>query len=252
MSRFRRLVVTLILLAALAAASPARAAKDELVIGITQFPSTFHPAMDSMMAKSYIQAMARRPVTVHDKDWKVVCLLCTELPTIENGLAVPEDLPDGRKGIRVTYSLQPQARWGDGTPLTTADVVFSWQVGKHPRSGLSNVELYRRITAIDVKDDKTFTLHVDKLTFDYNAINDLEILPAHLERKVFEAEPAAYRNRTLFDAEPTNPGLYFGPYRITQVSRGAFVVLEPNPTWYGPKPAFKRIVVKTIENSAAL
>ena len=69
---------------------------------------------------------------------------------------------------------------------------------------------------------------------------------------MFEADPAAYRSRTVFDTETTNPGLYFGPYRITEVSTGAYVVLEPNPTWWGEKPFFRRIVVKVIENTAAL
>ena len=95
-------------------------------------------------------------------------------------------------------------------------------------------------------------MHIDRVTFDYNGINDFEILPAHLERPVFEADPAAYRSRTVFDTETTNPGLYFGPYRITEVSTGAYVVLEPNPTWWGEKPFFRRIVVKVIENTAAL
>ena len=30
------------------------------------------------------------------------------------------------------------------------------------------------------------------------------------------------------------------------------MVLEPNPRWTGTKPGFKRIVVKAIENTAAL
>ena len=33
---------------------------------------------------------------------------------------------------------------------------------------------------------------------------------------------------------------------------GSHVVLQPNPTWYGKKPAFKQIVVRVIGNTAAL
>ncbi len=71
----RPLALALCLLASLALALPpaARAAaKDELIIGMTQFPSTFHPNIDSMLAKTYVLSMARRPFTVHDKDWKLV------------------------------------------------------------------------------------------------------------------------------------------------------------------------------------
>ena len=31
------------------------------------------------------------------------------------------------------------------------------------------------------------------------------------ETAIFEADPAEYRNRTTFDADPANPGLWFGP-----------------------------------------
>ncbi len=248
----RRLLAVLLLALVTWLPGTARAARDELVIGITQFPSTFHPNIDAMAAKSYILALAQRPLTAYDAGWELICMLCTKLPTIENGLAVIEKQADGTDGIALTYTIQPNATWGDGTPVTTADVLFTYEVGKHPQSGVGNAELYRRITAIDVVDDKTFTIHDKKLTFDYNAINDFRLLPAHLDRAVFEADPAGYRNRTTFDTDPTNPGLYFGPYRITQVSPGAYVVLEPNPTWWGDPPFFKRIVVKVIENTSAL
>jgi peptide/nickel transport system substrate-binding protein len=229
-----------------------RAAEDELVIGITQFPSNLHPNIDHMAAKSYVLNMAQRPFTTYDPEWRLICMLCTKLPTMENGLAKIEKQDDGSDGIALTYSIHPDATWGDGTPVTTADVMFTYEVGAHPRSGVSNAELYRRITGIDVVDDKTFVMHVDRVTFEYNAINDFRILPAHLERPVFEADPVAYRNRTTFDTDPANPGLYFGPYRITDFSSGAFIVLEPNPTWWGERPQFQRIVVKVIENTAAL
>ena len=239
-------------------AAPASAAhpRDELVIGMTQFPATFNPGIDSMLAKTYVLAMTERPFTVYDPDWKLVCMLCTELPTIENGRAKIEDLPAGSprspgKGIAVTYTIRDGARWGDGTPVSSDDVVFTWEVGKNPVSGITNAELYKRILAIDVKDARTFTLHLDRVSFDYNAINDVALLPAHLERAAF-AEPAKYRERTLFDTDTVNPGLYMGPYRITEVSPGSHVVLERNPMWWGKPGFFRRIVVRVVENTAAL
>ncbi len=248
MPRSLRLIACL--LALLALPPQARAAKDTLVIGITQYPSTFHPHIDSMMAKTYIQAMTMRPITAFDADWKLVCALCVELPTLENGLAVVEELPDGRKGVALTFALQPKATWGDGTPVTSRDVAFTVAAGKDPQSGFGATEMFERITEVEIVDDKTFIVHFDKLTFDYNAFA-LNLLPAHIEERRF-APALEYKNKTAYDAETTNPGLYFGPYRIADVSRGAHVVLTRNPTWYGPPPAFERIVVKAIENTAAL
>jgi peptide/nickel transport system substrate-binding protein len=234
---------------AAAVATPADA-RDQLVIGITQYPPTLNPLIDAALAKVYVLGMVRRPLVAYDADWNLVCLLCTELPTIENGRAVPVELGGGRRGVDLTYTIRPDARWGDGVPVTTKDVVFSYEVGRNPSVGVASMEVYRRITGVDVKDDRTFTLHVNKLTFDY-AADVFDILPAHLERPAF-ADAAQYRVRTLYDTDPTNPGLYDGPYRITETEPGSHIVLEPNPAWAGPKPAFRRIVVRTIENTAAL
>jgi peptide/nickel transport system substrate-binding protein len=246
----RRLLLALAILAA--CAWPAAAAeRDELKIGITQYPATFNPSIDPLVSKSYVLAMALRPFTAYDKDWKLVCMLCTELPTLENGRARLEKTPDGKEGVALTYTIQPGATWGDGVPVTTKDVLFAWRVGREPKSGVDDLELYRRILKIDAVDDKTFVMHVDRVTFDYNAINDFHVLPAHLEEAAF-ADPAQYRIRTRYDSDTTNPGLYFGPYRIAKVSPGAFIVLEANPTWYGAKPHFKRIVVTAIENTSAI
>ena len=230
--------------------SPAEA-RDKLVIGMTQYPSTLNPNIDSMLAKSYLLGLTQRPFTVYDADWKLTCLLCTELPTFENGGAVREPLPDGKEGVAVTYKIQPGATWGDGTPVTTRDVLFTYEVGRDPSTGIANAELYRRILKIDVKDEKTFTLHLDRIEFTYNGLGDFDLLPEHLERAAF-ADPAQYRIRTKFDSDPTDPGLYFGPYRIVKVIPGAEIDLEANPTWWGKPPPVKRIVLKVIENTAAL
>ncbi len=235
---------------ALGEAAPARP-KDELSIGITQFPSTLNPVIDDMMAKAYVLAMVRRPLTSYDADWKLVCLLCVTLPSFENGLAEKLDLGNGKTGVKITYTIQPEARWGDGVPVTTDDVLFSYEVGKNPESGVADAETYRRILKVEVKDAKTFTLYIDRLTFDYAAANDFEILPAHIERAAF-ADPAQYRFHTRYDTDPTNAGLYSGPYRITEVAPGSHIVLERNPLWWGKTPYFRRIVVWTVENTAAL
>ena len=254
-----RSVVLTAAVAALVALAPAggnsakaqAAGAGTLTIGITQYPSTLHPQIESMLAKSYVLAMTRRPLTTYDQDWQLICMLCVELPTLENGLAEVVESDNGEKTMRVRMEIHPQATWGDGTPVTVDDVILAWEVGKHPKSGVAAGEQFRRITDIERHDDKTFTLHVDRVTFDYNEIA-LGVLPAHIEREIFEAAPAEYRNRTAYDTDPTNPALAFGPYRIVELATGSHIILEPNPTWYGQAPHFERIVVRVIENTAAL
>ena len=113
---------------------------DELTIGIIQFPSTLNPNIDVMAAKNYVLGAVLRPFTVYDAEWKLVCLLCVSLPSIEGGGAVAVDLPDGKKGIDMTFTIRPDANWGDGAPVTTEDVLFTYDVGRDPTSAVSNAE----------------------------------------------------------------------------------------------------------------
>ena len=136
-----RRAVLLIVLAILTAACPAAArAPDVLAIGITQYPSTLNPVIDEMAAKSYVLAMTRRPLTTYDAAWHLVCMLCVTLPSFANGLAQKLPLPGGKTGVRLTFELQPNARWGDGVPVTTDDVIFSYEVGKDPKTGVADAE----------------------------------------------------------------------------------------------------------------
>ena len=224
----------------------------ELVIGITQFPSTLHPTIDSMLAKSYSLGLVRRPMMVYDHDWKHACMLCTEVPSLEDGTVAIEPLADGGEGMAVSYALDPRAKWGDGTPITTRDVVFTWEVGRHPQSGVAAHSNYLRVLSIDVHDDHRYTVHYDRLDYDYPTVGAFSLLPEHLERNIFEEDPGSYRHRTRYETEPTHPGLYHGPYRISEIVRGSHIRFVRNPMWWGREPWFDRVIVRTIENTVAL
>ncbi|MDB5415495.1 MAG: peptide transporter [Rubritepida sp.] len=243
-----RFLVVLLLLALPAAAQT----RDTLSIGITQYPSTLHPNIDNMVAKSYVLGFVRRPVTAYDASWNLVCLLCESIPTLENGLAVRETTPDGKPGLRVTWRLREGLRWGDGTPITTADMAFAYEAGRDGATGIGPAEFYRSAYEFIAGDDRSFTLRFDRVTFEFASLGDFAPLPAHLERERWASEPRTYRTRTLYDTQPTNPGLWNGPYRVVQVQAGAAITLERNPQWDGPAPAFRRIVVRTVESTPAL
>lgn len=224
-----------------------------LTIGITQFPSSFNPLIDSMMAKSYILAFVRRPLTLYDENWQQICYLCTELPSFENKRARIVTKTDGSKIIEADYTIIPEAKWADGVEITTDDIIFTWEVGKNPKVGISNFKLFsEEIADIRVKDKKNFTVVFDKLKCDFAGLDDFLILPAHLEKEIFLEDAVNYKNKTLYDSDVTNAGLYMGPYVIDAVELGASVTLRLNPNWWGKKPKFDKIIIKTIENTAAL
>lgn len=249
----RRFLLLLALLALGAAPpAPAQPAREALTVGITQYPSTFHPNIENMAAKSYVLGFARRPVTAYDADWNLICLLCETVPTLDNGLAIQDQTPDGKLGLTVTWVLRDNLRWGDGTPLTTEDLRFAWEAGRDPATGFGPAEFYRSAYEFIAHDARRFSLRFDRVTFEFASLGDFIPLPAHLERARWQQEPRSYRTRTLYDTEPTNPGLWNGPFRVTQVQPGSAVTLERNPHWHGEAPAFRRVTIRTVENTASL
>lgn len=245
----------LLVLTTLLSFAPAALARDTLTIGVSQYPSTLNPMIDSMLAKSYVLAATQRQLTIEGHDWETVCQLCVKLPSIEDGDAEPFDsqTEEGEPvtGVRKTYEIRADAFWGDGTPVTTDDVLFAWEVGKHPESGVATVKAYQDVLDIEVHGPKRFTMVERKLTYKYRSMGDFSVLPAHLDRPAF-AEPREYRNRTLYQTDPTEPGLWNGPYLVGDVQVGSQIVLRPNPHWKGTPPAFERVVIRAIENTSAL
>ncbi|MEZ5669429.1 MAG: peptide ABC transporter substrate-binding protein [Alphaproteobacteria bacterium] len=228
----------------------------ELVIGVSQYPSNLNPLTEAHVVQSYIHGMTRRPFTAYGPDWEGHCFLCTALPSVADGTAEIRDIPaelGGGRGWAATYTIDPAAQWADGVPITTEDVLFTWEVGRHPQSGTINFELFANdIVAIDVRDDKTFTIQWDKVSCGFELINNFELVPAHLERALFEAEPSAYAERSLYETDPTNPGLWFGPYVLSDIEFGGEITMTRNPLWWGEQPWFDTIRVRPIESTPAL
>jgi peptide/nickel transport system substrate-binding protein len=232
----------------------AQGAKDTLTIGMSQYPPSMHPGIEPTVAKTYAIRFGYRPISGYNDNRKMECFLCTEVPTIANGRAKTVDLGGGKKGLTVKFTLHPKAQWGDGTPITSKDVAFSWSVGVKPESGFARPDVFQRITKIEAVDAKNFVLHMNKAEYDFADLVDFALLPAHLEEPVVKglATLADYNKNTLYNRTPTTAGLWNGPYKLAQIQSGAFMVFEPNPNWWGQKPHFKRITLKTIENTATL
>ena len=188
-----------------------------------------------MAAKSYVLGFARRPLTAYGADWRLTCMLCDgRCRRWRTACAARETTPEGKPGIRVTYRLRADARWGDGTPVSAEDLRFAWEAGRDAATGFGGTEFYR--SAYELRSSRmrrTVTLRFDKVTFDFASLGDFQPLPAHVER------PAGSRTRAATaTAPPTTPrrptpALWSGPYRITAVQPGAGVTLERNPTWQG-------------------
>lgn len=72
---------------------------------------------------------------------------------------------------------------------------------------------------------------------------------------VFEKHGKAkegYEKNSNYVRNPTNPGLYNGPYVITDVKLGSHVAFAPNKNFYGKQPNIQKIVVKLIPNTGTM
>jgi peptide/nickel transport system substrate-binding protein len=242
-----RLIIALAFCVLTLAARAAEPPHDRLTIGVSQFPTGMNANLAGQDALSYAVGFALRPVTVHGHDGQVVCLLCTEVPSLENGLAKREG-----NGLAVTIKLKPGLAWGDGVPVTARDIAFTWKLLSNPAGGFVAVYPWSRAKSVDVVDDHTAVLHLDKTYTSYALWGD--VLSEHIEAPVVQADTSAadYVNHTMYNRAPTTPGLWDGPYMPAEVVINQTIDFVPNPHWPGPAPGFKHIVLKLVENTAAL
>lgn len=233
-------------------ATPVQAAGHEtLTMGMSQFPPDMHPYITTTSIKDMVLLAVNRPMLGYNKDGSLLCLLCTRVPTLETGDATLVSRPDGTEGMRVTYTLRPDLFWGDGQQVTADDVVFSYEVSRV----FSPSALIEKAEAPD-KLHVTFTL--SRTQYDYsrvaNSFATTSILSKHIEEPIFRAakSPLEYGQQSAFNRHPEEPGLWMGPYRVSEFQRNAQITLVPNEHWQGRKPGFKQVTMRLVDNTAAL
>lgn len=238
--------------------APVRAAPTnaQLTIGIDQEFETLNPVIHQMVASTLIMYASIHPLVSLDPDWNWKCYLCVDIPTFENGKArfIEEG---GVKKIVTDWEIKANAKWADGAPVTGRDVKLGWEVGGSPNVSVGEKDQYTNIEKIDVdpKDPKKFTMTYRVLRYDFAHLGTFYILPDHVERAVWEETKGVvgeYEKRTKYATEPTNPGLYSGPYRATEISLGSHVILERNPHYYGSPAKIAKLIYKLIPDTATL
>jgi microcin C transport system substrate-binding protein len=127
-------------------------------------------------------------------------------------VAASADVAADKKSV--TFKLRPEAKFADGSTVTAADVVFSFetlQTKGHPRFAL---------ILTDVEKAEALDPSTVRYTFKGDAIRDLPIVVAELpvlSKAFYSANP--------FDAALTPP-LGSGPYKISDFKPGTFVTYQ--------------------------
>ncbi|MES3038997.1 MAG: peptide ABC transporter substrate-binding protein [Bdellovibrionota bacterium] len=226
------------------------APKDTLTIGVAAEFESLNPLIANQAAARYLMYTAYRPMVILSPDLKWEPKLIKTIPTLKNKLAKRNG-----QGLDLTLEFTDDV-WGDGTPITCADLEFSWQVGKSKNTSVPAREPYENITSVkwDKANPKKCSLTYAKATYDYFTTFP-DLVPAHIERAVFDKfkdQPEGYDKNSNYTKNPTMPGLWHGPYMVSEVKLGSHVILVPNPKFAGKKPFFKQVIFKLVPSNATL
>jgi microcin C transport system substrate-binding protein len=136
------------------------------------------------------------------------------------GLVASEaDLAPDKRSI--TFRLRPEAKFADGSALTSADVVFSLDILKqkgHP----SIAQRLRDVTGAEAPD-----AHTVRYSFKGDLVRDLPMTVAALP--IFSK---AYYATREFDATTLEPPLGSGPYKVGNFRQGTFVGYARRPDYW--------------------
>jgi len=160
----------------------------------------------------------------------------------ENGQPQPELAADwgiSYDGLSYNFDINPNAVWHDGTPVTSADIVFTIDLLRSSESVLPDdlKEFWNNVEVIPLGDQaiqfrlpEAFAPFMDYLSFG--------ILPQHLLGDLSYQEIL----NSSFNLEPVGSGPYQFERLITENGTIKGVVLSANSAYFGGEPLISQIV----------
>lgn len=126
----------------------------ELTILYWQAASILNPYLSSGTKDIDASAIVLEPLANIDPDGNLIPTLASEIPTLENG-GVSEDL------MSITWTLREGVLWSDGTPLTTDDVIFTWEYCTDPDAGCISDDAFTDVTSVEAVGDNQVVISFD-------------------------------------------------------------------------------------------
>ena len=141
----------------------------------------------------------------------------------------------------ITFHLKPNLKWADGQPLTSADVLFTWQTvtDDHTRSPYGAD--YKLVKKAETPDPNTFKVtYAQPYAPALDSWSGLHILPKHL----LQGQDI---NNTAFARHPV--GSHY--YQLDQWKKGESISLKRNPNATQGQAKIDRLVSRIIPDRAA-
>ncbi|HEU0054756.1 MAG TPA: ABC transporter substrate-binding protein [Longimicrobium sp.] len=148
----------------------------------------------------------------------------------------------GPDSAAIRYHMRGDVLWSDGKPVTSRDVVWTYDMVADPRVASPRLDYAEHIDSVTAQDDSTVTFWFDRRYADVLFYSGLPIAPSH----VFEgSDPAQIRNHPAV-TDPSGGRLpVTGPFLIGTWVRGERVVLARNPK-SALKPHLDQIVMRVV------
>ncbi len=149
-------------------------------------------------------------------------------------------------GLSITFHLDPRARWADGVPVTSRDVLFTWKVQHAGAVGWPGMEDKNRISGVEAPDDHTVVFRYSR-RYPYQLMdaNEGPIVPAHAWGTIpFEEWERTDWSRHTLSA---------GPFTLESHRPQQEIVLARNPAYWIPgRPKAQRVVWRIVPDQTAL
>ena len=170
---------------------------------------------------------------------QLVPYAAAEIPSSSNG----DISADGKT---VTWKLKPCIFWSDGQPITSKDILFTWQSEMDKANNPIARSGFDKITGIDTPDDQTAVIHFSQLYPAWPVLLDIGpnnltggLLPAH----IFEGKTGLEKDPQIH--QPTWAG---GPFAIKEWVAGDHMTLVRNPNYFGTPAKLDYINIKFVPN----
>src|SRR6266511_5868538 len=173
--------------------------------------------------------------------------LAEALPTIENGQWVLQT--DGR--METTWRIRPNARWHDGTPITTDDLLFTAAVAQDREVPVMRDQTFALVERLDAIDDHTLRaiwsrpfVNADTL-FSFIAsttIANVTPLPRHLLEQPYLNDKPNFAQLPFW----TTDFIGAGAYRVKEYGRDAGLTMVANDDFVLGRPKIDQIEVRFI------
>ena len=141
----------------------------------------------------------------------------------------------------VTYHISPDAKWDDGTPITSSDFKYTWdQIANG--SDVYDPTGYVDIESVDDSDPATAVVTFKTVYADWKALfgSGFGIYPSHL--LTGKDHVAEMSNGYTFSG---------GPWKLESWNKGVDMTIVPNENYWGEVPKLDKVVFRLIGDTAA-